>query len=134
MIGVDIMKKKMETSKKLALFVCICFAVVIVFCMAMLAYSLIFDKAFDFTLPVTLITVVGGAFSVTEVAYSNKARYENVSKIQQSNLREKYLILKDVGAMDENTVRAELESTLAEIETEAIKEKEASNQEIVREV
>ena len=134
MIGVDIMKKKMETSKKLALFVCICFAVVIVFCMAMLAYSLIFDKVFDFTLPVTLITVVGGSFSVTEVAYSNKARYENVSKIQQSNLREKYLILKDVGAMDENTVRAELESTLAEIETEAIKEKEASNQEIVREV
>ena len=134
MIGVDIMKKKMETSKKLALFVCICFAVVIVFCMAMFAYGLIFDKGFDFTLPITLITVVGGAFSVTEVAYSNKARFENVSKIQQSGLKTKYLMLKDIGALDADSVRAELEEELAKIELEEEKEKDASNQEIVREV
>ena len=128
------MKKKMETSKKLALFVCVCFAIVILFCMAMFAYSLIFGREFDFTLPITLITVVGGAFSVTEVAYSNKARFENVSKIQQSGLKTKYLMLKEIGSLDEDMVRAELEEELSKIESEEEKEKDASNQEIVREV
>lgn len=128
----DIMKKKkrLETSKKLALFVCILFAISIIFSMATYIYMLVCDKECDTTMLVTLITASAAAFSVTEAAYSNKSRYENVNKIQQSNLKAKYLLLRDIGAMDEETVKLEIEKVFEEIEDTAETEKSSANQEI----
>lgn len=123
-------KKRLETSKKLALFVCILFAISIIFSMTTYIYMLVCDKECDTAMLVTLITASAAAFSVTEAAYSNKSRYENVNKIQQSNLKAKYLLLKDIGAMDEETVRSEIEKVFEEIEDTAETEKSSANQEI----
>ena len=57
-------------------------------------------------------------------------RFENVNKIQQSNLKAKYLLLKDIGAMDEETVKLEIEKVFEEIEDTAEIEKSSANQEI----
>lgn len=123
-------KNKMQTSKKLAVFSCICFAAVILFSMVAFAYCAIMDKSFDMAVLITLITITGGAFGVTIATYSNKARYENVIKEQRSTLKAKYLILKDVGSLDEERLRTEIEEELAKIESDAETEKSASNQEI----
>ena len=123
-------KKKLETSKKLALFVSILFAISIIFSMVTYIYMLIRNKECDTAMLVTLITASAAAFSVTEAAYSNKARFENVNKIQQSNLKAKYLLLKDIGAMDEETVKLEIEKVFEEIEDTAEIEKSSANQEI----
>ena len=64
------------------------------------------------------------------IGYTNKSRYENVIKEQRKTLKSKYLILKDVGALDEDRLRAEIEDELAKIESDAETEKAASNQEI----
>lgn len=124
------MKKKIQTSKKLTTFSCVCFAISIVFSMAIFAYCAIMDRSPDMSILITLITITGGAFGVTMATYSNKSRYENVIKEQRSTLKAKYLILKDVGALDEDRVRMEIEEELAKIEGDAEIEKSASNQEI----
>jgi arginine exporter protein ArgO len=123
-------KNKIQTSKKLAVFVCICFAIVIVFSMAAFIYCAIKDKSPDMTILITLITVTGAAFGVTIATYSNKSRYENVIKEQRKTLKAKYLILKDVGSLDEDRLKIEIETELAKIESDAETEKAASNQEV----
>lgn len=123
-------KNKIQTSKKLAVFACICFAVTIVFGMAAFTYCAIMDKFPDMTLLITLITITGGAFGVTIATYSNKSRYENVIKEQRKTLKAKYLILKDVGSLDEARLKMEIEDELSKIESDAETEKTASNQEI----
>lgn len=124
------MKKKMEYSKKLALFSCICFAVAIIFSIVIFAYGMINDKMFESSMLVTLITVSGAVVSITMVAYSNKARYENVSKLQQSGLKSKYLILRDIGSLDDERVKEEIEKALSKIESDIDNEKTMANQEI----
>ena len=121
---------KIQTSKKLAVFVCICFAVVLIFSMAVFIYCVINDKFPDMTLLITLVTVTGGAFGITIATYSNKSRYENVIKEQRKTMKSKYLILKDVGSLDEERLKREIENELAKIENDAETEKSASNQEI----
>ena len=123
-------KKKIQTSKKLAVFSCVCFAIALVFSMVAFGYCAIQDKSPDMTVLITLVTITGGAFGVTIATYSNKARYENVIKEQRNTLKAKYLILKDVGALDEDRLKAEIEDELAKIESDAEIEKSASNQEI----
>lgn len=123
-------KNKIQTSKKLAVFACICFAVVIVFSMVAFIYCAIKDKSPDMTLLITLITITGGAFGVTIATYSNKSRYENVIKEQRKTLKAKYLILKDVGSLDEERLKTEIEDELSKIESDAETEKSASNQEV----
>lgn len=123
-------KSKIQTSKKLAVFACICFAIVLVFSMAAFIYCAIMDKAPDMTVLITLITITGGAFGVTIATYSNKSRYENVIKEQRKTLKAKYLILKDVGSLDEERLKAEIEEELSKIESDAETEKTASNQEV----
>jgi hypothetical protein len=123
-------KNKIQTSKKLAVFACICFAITILFGMAAFAYCAIMDKVADMTILITLITVTGGAFGVTIATYSNKSRYENVIKEQRKTLKAKYLILKDVGSLDEERLKAEIEDELSKIESDAEVEKSASNQEV----
>lgn len=122
--------KKMETSKKLAWFSGICFAVAVMYSVLIFAYGVVVDAMCDFALPITLITVTGAVFGVTMVAYNSKSRYENVTKIQKDFLREKYDILKDIGVLDYNRAVMEIEEEFTEIEVNADNEKSMANQEI----
>lgn len=123
-------KMKIQTSKKLAVFSCVCFAIAIVFSIIIFAYCAINEKMPDMTVLITLITVTGAAFGITMATYSNKSRYENVIKEQRATLKVKYLILKDVGALDEMRLQMELEEELAKIENDAETEKSAANQDV----
>ena len=114
--------KKIETSKKLAWFSSICFALA-------LLYSMV-NTVIDSTLLITIITVTGAVFGVTMATYMNKGRYENTVKIQRSFLREKYTILKELGVLDNSRAIQEIEDELAEIETDFDNEKAIANQEI----
>jgi hypothetical protein len=123
-------KMKTQTSKKLAVFSCICFAIAIVFSIIIFTYCVIYDKMPDMTVLITLITITGAAFGITMATYSNKSRYENVIKEQRATLKAKYLILKDVGALDEMRLQMEIEEELAKIETDAEIEKSSANQDV----
>lgn len=124
------MKKKLETSKKLAWLSGMCFVVALLYSIGIFTYSVVCDKLCDFTMLITLITVTGAAFGVTCTMYYNKARYENIIKLQKSTLKTKYLILKDINALDEMRVQTELENELFKIESDIDNEKTMSNQEI----
>lgn len=122
-------KLKMETSKKLAWLSGGCFAVSVGYSIAMFTYCTISNIMCDFTLPMTLVTVTGAAFGTTCAFYNNKARYENVTKIQRSFLKIKYLMLKDIGSFNEYRVQSELEEELAKIDADIENEKMTTNQE-----
>lgn len=124
------MKKKMETSKKLAWLSGTCYVITLLFSIAAFVYSALYDKMSDFTLFMTLISVTGAVFGVTMVAYNNKSRYENVTKIQKDYLREKYTILQELGVLDVGRAISEIEEEFAEIESNADNEKSMANQEI----
>lgn len=124
--GDDIMKNKIETSKKLAWFSGACFALAIMY--SILIFT--FRTMDDYTLPITLITVTGAVFGVVMAMYSNKARYENTTKIQQGFLREKYTILKELGVLNKSRAISEIEDEFNEIESDFDNEKSMVNQEI----
>lgn len=120
----------METSKKLAWFSGICFAIVLVFSMIVFGYSIRTNIMPDYTILVTLITITGAAFGATCAFYYNKARTENAIKLQTSSLKTRYLILKDIGSLDEHRVQTELDNELSEIESLIDNEVSTTNQEI----
>lgn len=122
--------RKMETSKKLAWLSGTCFVVALAYCIGVFTYSVLNDIPCDFTMLITLITVTGATFAIVMTMYANKARYENVVKIQQSYLREKYTILKEIGALDYNRAVEEIEEEFTEIEEDADNEADLANQEI----
>lgn len=124
------MKNKIETSKKLAWFSGICFAIAVIYSVLTFAYGMYINVVCDFTLPITLLTVTGAVFGVTMVAYNSKSRYENVTKIQKDYLREKYTILKELGVLDNSRAISEIEEEFMEIEDNADNEKNLANQEI----
>ena len=123
-------KEKMATSKKLAWFSGVCFAIAVLYSVLIFAYGVYTSSMCDFTLPITLLTVTGAVFGVTMVAYNSKSRYENVTTIQQQYLREKYTILKELGVLDSNRAISEIEEEFAEMEDNADNEKNLANQEI----
>jgi hypothetical protein len=125
-----IVKKKIETSKKLAWFSGICFAIALVYSITIFTYSIVTDKGCDFGVLLTLVTTTGAAFATTMGFYYNKSRYENVIKEQHKFLKAKYLILKDVHLLDECRVQVELDNELSKIETIADTETSTINQEI----
>ena len=133
MIGVDIVKKKMETSKKLAWFSGICFGIVLLFSILTFGYSTYMDLMPDYTMFITLITVTGAVFGTTCAFYYSKARLENAIKLERSFLKSKYLILKDVGLLDESRIQVELDNELSKIETDIDSEKALASQEITYE-
>ena len=122
--------KKIETSKKLAYLSGICFVVALVYSIGIFTYSVMNDVPCDFSMLITLITVTGATFGVTCSMYYNKARFENTIKIQQSYLREKYTILKEIGALDCDRAVEEIEEEFTEIEEGAENEADLVNQEI----
>lgn len=124
------MKKKVETSKKLAWFSGVCFAIAVIYSIIIFTYGAYTGLEYDFTLPITLITVTGAVFGVVMTMYSNKARYENVIKINMSYLKEKYVILKELGVLDNDRATQEIEEELTEIDVDFDNEKSMANQEI----
>lgn len=123
-------KKKIQTSKKLAWFSGMCFAIAVIYSVLIFTYGVIAGVMCDFVLPVTLITVTGAVFGVTMVAYNSKSRYENVTKIQKDFLREKYAILKNIGVLNHDRAVMEIEEEFADIEANADNERAMANQEI----
>lgn len=123
-------KEKMATSKKLAWFSGVCFAIAVLYSVLIFTYGVYTGSMCDFTLPITLLTVAGAVFGVTMVAYNSKSRYENVTTIQQQYLREKYTILKELGVLDCDRAISEIEDEFTEMEENADNEKNLANQEI----
>ena len=124
------MNQKMETSKKLAWFSGICFALSLLYSILMFAYGALYDKMLDYSVIITLITSTAAVFGVTMASYMNKSRYENTVKIQMAFLRKKYTILKELGVLDNFRAVQEMEDELMEIESDFDNEKNLSNQEI----
>ena len=124
------MKKKTETSKKLAWFSGVCFVLSIIYSVLVFTYGTYKGDMYDFTLPITLITTTGAVFGVTMASYMNKSRYENTVKIQKDFLKEKYEILQEMGVLNNDRAMQEIEDVLSEIEFEFDNEKSMSNQEI----
>ena len=124
------MKAKIETSKKLAWFSGICFALTIIYSIIMFLYGSVYDKMLDYTLLITMISITGGVFGVTMASYMNKGRYENTVKIQSGFLKEKYTILKELGVLDKSRAIQEIEDEFTEMEDNAANEKSMANQEI----
>ena len=122
--------EKIETSKKLALFSGICFAITIIYSIVIFTYCSMRDKICDFTMLITLNTVTGTVFGIIVAFYLNKSRFENVIKLQCSSLKSKYLILKDVDLLDKYRVQTELDNELSKIDSIIDDEKTMSNQEI----
>ena len=122
--------KKIETSKKLAYLSGICFVVALVYSIGIFTYSVMNDVSCDFSMLITLITVTGATFAIVMTMYANKARYENVVKIKEGFLREKYTILKEIGALDCDRAVAEIEEEFTEIEEDADNEADLANEDI----
>lgn len=110
------MKKKIETSKKLAWFSGICFAVAIVYSILIFTYGTLQNTMIDYTMLITLITVTGAVFGATTTFYYNKSKSENIFKIRRSFLKLKFLILKTINSLDEIRTQTELENELAKID------------------
>lgn len=123
-------KKKIENSKKLAWFSGVCFVISLIYSMLAYTYSILFNQMCDYSILITLITTTGAVFGVTMVTYGNKSRFENVIKLQNSGLKLKYLILKDIRVLDEHRIQSELDNELSRIEADFENEKSMSNQEI----
>lgn len=124
------MKKKIETSKKLAWFSGICFALSIVYGVIIYTYGMFTCMVCDLTLPITLITVNGATFATTMGFYYNKARYENVIKEKCKFLKTKYLLLKKIDLLDEYRIQVELDTELSRIDSDMDNEEITTNQEI----
>lgn len=124
------MKKKIETSKKLAWFSGICFALAIVYSAVMFAYGVLHDKMIDYTVLITFVTVTGAVFGTTTTFYYNKSKAENIFKIRRSFLKLKFLILKVINSLDEIRIQTELESELSKIDDGLNEIEIIANQEI----
>ena len=121
---------KMTNSQKLAWFSGVCFAVAIIYSILIFTYGVFSESMCDFAMLITLITVTGAVFSVTMVSYASKSRYENVTRIEQGFLREKFAILKELGVLDNNRAIQEIEDEFTEMDNHADNEKSMANQEI----
>lgn len=110
------MNNKSETSKKLAWFSGICFAIVLLYSIVTFSYCVIKDKPCDFTMLIALITTTGAVFGTTCAFYYTKSKSENLFKIKRSFLKIKYLILKNIDALDKERVKAEIEKELSTID------------------
>ena len=121
------MKKKMETSKKIALFSAICFAIALLFSMATFIYESYTGSYSDPTMLIALISVSGATFGTTCAFYYNKAKGENLFKLKKSFLKDKYTLLKEMQMLD---MREEIINEIEEIEYKFDEEENIANQEI----
>ena len=124
------MKQKTETSKKLAWFSGICFAIAIVYSILIFTYGTLQDKMIDYTILITFITVTGAVFGTTTTFYYNKSKSENIFKIRRSFLKLKFLILKSINSLDEARTQTELENELLKIDDGLNEAEIVANQDI----
>ena len=117
-------KKRMETSKKIILVSGIFFAVAVIYTIISCSIAMIYSSYVDWTSIVTLLTVTGGAFGTACGFYFNKAKSENNYKLRMAFLREKYAILKEIGALDVHRVKLELENEIDTIDNRLIEEEQ----------
>lgn len=129
------MKKneKAQTSKKLAWFSGICFAVVLIYSIIIFTYSMLNDKTCDFLVIVTLITTTGAVFGSTCAFYYTKSKGENLFKIKRSFLKIKYLILKNIDALDKDRIKVEIEKELSTIDGDFDIDEKKAKEDIVYE-
>lgn len=113
MIGCDVM----EFSKKIIVFVGIVFALVVLVCVGIFIYSTINMIEIDWANIISILGVVGTAFTTSIAVYSSKAKMENVYKIKKSFLNEKYSILKDAGMLTQDYAQQEIMSEVQSIDT-----------------
>lgn len=117
-------KKRMETSKKIILVNGIFFAVAVIYTIISCSIAMIYSSYVDWTSIVTLLTVTGGAFGTACGFYFNKAKSENNYKLRMAFLREKYAILKEIGALDVHRAKLELENEIDTIDNRLIEEEQ----------
>lgn len=117
-------KKRMETSKKIILVSGIFFAVAVIYTIISCSIAMIYSSYVDWTSIVTLLTVTGGAFGTACGFYFNKAKSENNYKLRMAFLREKYSILKEIGALDVHRAKLELENEIDTIDNGLIEEEQ----------
>lgn len=122
--------KKITCSKKLAWFSAICFAIAVIYGIAIYTYGTIHDKMIEYAMPITLISVTGTVFGVTMASYSSKSRYENVIKLQARYIKVKYKMLQEMGVLTYERAIQEVEDDFIDIEADFDNEKSMANQEI----
>lgn len=111
-------RKRMETSKKLAWFSAVCFAIALLFSMVIYAYGVREDKSVDWAFLVTLIGVTGAAFGTTMGFYFNMNKAKNLYLIKRGFLKIKYLILDKIGKLSDERKDEEIENELSKIEAD----------------
>ena len=117
-------KKRMETSKKIILVSGIFFAVAVIYTIISCSIAMIYSSYVDCTSIVTLLTVAGGAFGTACGFYFNKAKSENNYKLRMAFLREKYAILKEIGVLDTQRAKLEIENEIDTIDNRMIEEEQ----------
>ena len=117
-------KNRMETSKKIILASGIIFVVAVVYSMISCTIAMTDGVYVDWTSIVTLLAVTGGAFGTACGFYFNKAKSENNYKLRMAFLREKYAILKEIGALDVHRAKLELENEIDTIDNRLIEEEQ----------
>ena len=117
-------KNRMETSKKIILVSGIIFVAAVVYSMISCTIAMTDGAYVDWTSIVTLLTVTGGAFGTACGFYFNKAKSENNYKLRMAFLREKYAILKEIGALDVHRAKLELENEIDTIDNRLIEEEQ----------
>ena len=120
-------KNRMETSKKIILVSGIIFVAAVVYSMISCTIAMTDDAYVDWTSIVTLLTVTGGAFGTACGFYFNKAKSENNYKLRMAFLREKYAILKEIGALDVHRAKLELENEIDTIDNRLIEEEQQNS-------
>lgn len=117
-------KKRMETSKKIILVSGMFFAVAVIYTIISCSIAMIYSSYVDWTSIVTLLTVAGGAFGTACGFYFNKAKSENNYKLRMAFLREKYAILKEMGVLDTQRAKLEIENEIDTIDNRMIEEEQ----------
>ena len=117
-------KNRMETSKKIILASGIIFVAAVVYSMISCTIAMTDGAYVDWTSIVSLLTVTGGAFGTACGFYFNKAKSENNYKLRMAFLREKYAILKEIGALDVHRAKLELENEIDTIDDRLIEEEQ----------
>ena len=117
-------KNRMETSKKIILVSGIIFVAAVVYSMISCTIAMTDGAYVDWTSIVTLLTVTGGAFGTACGFYFNKAKSENNYKLRMAFLREKYAILKEIGALDVHRAKLELENEIDTIDNRLAEEEQ----------
>jgi len=111
--------QKMTTSKKIALFSCVCFAVVLAFVMLSMALCFICGREFyDVVVLTTMVTVSGASFGTSAAFYYNKSRAENIIKLKIAFLQEKYKMLNELGVVDKDYAIQEINTDINNIESD----------------